>query len=192
MKLILASTSPRRQKILSNITKNFQIVAPEINENKNLFSMPSNACKYYSKIKALAVSKKYKKDLVVGADTIVYIKKKIMYKPINRKEAFQQLNYLSGKTHSVYTGVTFIIDNENIMYSFFSKTYVTFYVLSKKQIMNYINKYDPLDKCGSYGIQDWSMIFVKSINGCYNNVLGFPLASFYKNALNFNINITKF
>ena len=152
MKLILASTSPRRKKILSNITKNFKIVSPAINGQKNPFLMPSQVCKYYSKKKALAVSKKYKKDLVIGADTIVYINKKIMYKPINIEEASQQLYYLSGKTHSVYTGVTFIIDNENIMYSFFSKTYVTFNVLSEEQIMYYVNNYYPLDKCGSYGI----------------------------------------
>ena len=192
MKLILASSSPRRKDILSIITKKFKVIEANIDESVNPFYKPSKVCQYYSNEKAITVAKQFQNDFVIGADTIVYINNKILYKPINKQEAFQHLELLSGKTHSVYTGVTFIIKNKGIKYSFYSKTYVTFYKLRKKQITYYINNHPPLDKCGSYGIQDWSLLFVKSIKGCYNNVLGFPLAEFYKSALNFNINITKF
>ena len=90
------------------------------------------------------------------------------------------LNKLSGQTHSVYTGISIQCINKKILKTFYEKTKVTFYQLSKKEIHYYISKYNPYDKAGSYGIQDMSSIFVDKIDGCFYNVVGLPISKFFK------------
>jgi septum formation protein len=131
-------------------------------------------------LKCKNIANKYNNSVVIGADTIVFFKKKIYNKPKNKKDAIKQLNSLSNNTHIVYTGVSIISKIKKIDILFYDKTYVTFNKLQKTDIKHYINLYNPMDKSGSYGIQDWSAVFVKKINGCYNNVIGFPLSKFYK------------
>ena len=99
------------------------------------------------------------------------------------------LEMLSGKTHQVYTGVCLKSIKNNIQHTFSEITSVTFRTLAKEDILNYIKTCPPFDKAGSYGIQDWSSIFVEQINGCYDNVVGFPLSRFYLELKKLDINL---
>ena len=192
MKLILASSSPRRKEILSKLSLNFDIVHPEINESDYKYNKSESPIKYaenLSKIKSLSIFKNHTAKTVIGADTIVVLNKNIVLeKPKNKEEAYNTLMMLSGKTHEVITGVTIV--NKNHKYTFNEITLVKFFELDKIDILNYIETDSPYDKAGSYGIQDSSVIFVEQINGCYENVLGFPLSRFNyvcKNILNIAI-----
>jgi septum formation protein len=118
--------------------------------------------------------------LVIGADTIVVFNNKILGKPSNKEEGTEMLSRLSGKTHTVITGVCLELKDQKIYEIFSEETRVTFQHLSKNEIQNYIETYNPLDKAGSYGIQDWFSVCVKKVNGCYYNVVGFPLSAFYQ------------
>ena len=140
---------------------------------------PEKYCLNLSYKKAKIISDKHPNDLVIGADTIVYHNNKILGKPINEKHATKYLKLLSDDYHNVYTGVSILNLNENINENLIEKTEVIFNSLSNKTIKHYIKNYKPFDKAGAYGIQDWSAIFVKKINGCFYNVVGFPLPKFY-------------
>ena len=182
MTIILASKSPRRKYLLEKSNLNFKILESDFCEKNNStnLSRPSSYCRELARLKSLKIAKKFTNALVIGADTIVYKDGIIYNKPKNKKEAISHLKALSNDTHTVYTGVSLNIKSKKIKLSFYEKTYVTFYKLNDTDINFYINKYKPYDKAGAYGIQDWSMIFVKSINGCFNNVIGFPISKFYK------------
>ena len=187
MKFILASSSPRRKDILSRLNIPFEILRPKVTEPKyDNKETPEKYSEKLSKIKALSIAKDYKNSLVVGADTIVVLNDKIVLgKPKNKEEAYNSLNMLSGKIHKVITGVT--ISYLGIDYTFSETTLVKFLNLNKLEILKYINTDSPYDKSGSYGIQDYSSTFVEKIDGCYDNVIGFPLSRFYhtcKNILN--------
>ena len=131
----------------------------------------------------------HKNKIVIGADTIVVLNENIVLgKPKNKDDAYNTLMMLSGKIHNVITGVTII--NAHNQYTFSESTSVKFFHLNNDDIMNYIKTSSPYDKAGSYGIQDYSSIFVEKIDGCYNNVIGFPIARFNhicKNILNIPI-----
>tara|TARA_Y100000814_G_C12297972_1_gene390762 strand:+ start:409 stop:1011 length:603 start_codon:yes stop_codon:yes gene_type:complete len=182
MNIILASKSPRRKLLLEKTDLIFKISESNIDEKKIKVNHnnPSNYCQKLAELKANQIAHNFENDLIIGADTIVYHNKKIYNKPNSKKESIHHLKSLSGQTHIVYTGVSLIIKSKNIKINFYEKTFVKFYHLNDKTINYYINKYEPYDKAGSYGIQDWSMVFVEKINGCFNNVVGFPVSKFYK------------
>jgi len=182
MKIILASKSPRRIEILNKINLNFKAINSNYDESliRINHKNPSNYCQMLATKKAKIVSDRFDDTFVIGADTIVYHKNKILGKPKNKQEAIFYLKLLSNSNHSVYTGITLINKNKKINKSFFDKTFVHFNKIYLKDIKYYINNYNPYDKAGSYGIQGWSSIFVKKINGCFYNVIGFPLPKFYK------------
>ena len=192
MSIILASSSPRRKEIISKLNIDFEIIHPKINEDNykyNKKTPPKDYAEFLSKAKALSVFENHKNKIVIGADTIVVLKKNIVLgKPKNKDDAYKTLMMLSGKIHNVITGVTII--NAHNQYTFSESTSVKFFHLNKDDIMNYIKTSSPYDKAGSYGIQDYSSIFVEKIDGCYNNVIGFPIARFNhicKNILNIAI-----
>lgn len=193
MKIVLASSSPRRKEILSRLNVDFEIINPGIDEPKYLDDeLPEKYSEKLSKIKACSVSEKLSElSIIIGADTIVVLDKNIVLgKPADRDEAYKTLKMLSGKAHSVITAVTIINKFENQTYTFHEKTLVKFLNLRDNEILKYIDTKSPYDKAGSYGIQDYSSIFVEKINGCYDNVLGFPLSKFNyvcKNILNIAI-----
>ena len=179
MKIILASKSPQREKILELLGLKFEIINPEIDESVLTNDInPSTYTKTLSALKAKSISKTNPDALVIGADTIIFFNNKIIGKPNNLKEAFKQLKSFSGKTHYVYTGVSLI--NKSFNESIIEKTKVTFDDLSDKDILYYLENYPILERAGSYGIQEWSSVFIKKIDGCYYNVVGFPLSKFYK------------
>ena len=179
--IILASQSPRRENILRQIGLDFEIIPSNINEDLELDLDPRKFSKYWSEQKAKAISKKNKNKIVIGADTIVYLDGEILGKPKNKEESFNMLNKISGRTHKVFTGVSIAYNKKNILKKFCEETRVTVKAISKKDILYYIDNYSPLDKAGSYGIQDWFSVWIKKIDGCYFNVMGLPISKFYKN-----------
>ena len=181
--VILASKSPRRENILKQIGIDFEIIPSNICENAELNLSPRKFVQYWSGKKAKVISKKNKDKIVIGADTIVYFNGKIIGKPKDKEESYKMLNNLSGKTHKVFTGVSIVYEEKNILRTFCQMTKVTVRDIPKNDILYYIDNYYTLDKAGSYGIQDWFSIWIKKIDGCYYNVMGLPLSKFYKNYL---------
>ena len=177
--IILASGSPRRKQLLEQIDLEFEVVPSQIYEDFSLNLSPTDFVEYYAQEKAKDVANSYPDKWVIGADTIVVFESHILGKPKNEKDSFQMLKRLSGNTHQVITGVSIQNIKQDISDSFHERTNVTFNTLSDKIINYYIETYEPFDKAGSYGIQDWFSVCVNRIDGCFYNVMGFPLSSFY-------------
>ena len=181
MKIILASASPRRKDILRMINLKFKVFPSNFNESSiPIYKDPTKYCSKLAIEKAKVVSNKYPNSYIIGADTIVYCDKKILGKAKNYSEAIKHLKLLNNKRHDVYTAVSLVNKTNKIQKSFIDKTSVFFNKLSHSDIEYYVKKHNPFDKAGSYAIQDWSSVFVKKIDGCFYNVVGFPLAKFYK------------
>ena len=181
MKFILASKSPRRIEILKKADFKFKVIPSKIDESIVSTDLnPENYCMELAKLKSSDISKKYPNYTVIGADTIVFINDKILNKPLNIFEAKKMLKLLSGNTHKVLTGVSLQNQISNINSTFFDVSEVKFYPINDLEIDNYISNYNPLDKAGSYGIQDGSSIFIDKIQGSYDNIMGFPISKFYQ------------
>lgn len=174
MDIILASASPRRRELLSVITKDFKVLPSDAEEILPEGTPPLKSAEILSKIKALALIDKYPESLIIGADTAVILGEKILGKPKDCEDAFKMLKGLSGKTHTVITGCTLIYKEKTV--SFTEETEVEFFPLSDNEITDYIKSGSPLDKAGSYGIQDQGGLFVKRISGDFYNVIGLPIA----------------
>jgi len=177
--IILASGSPRRKQLLEQIDLEFEVVPSQIYEDFSLNLSPADFVEHYAEKKAKDVADSYLDKWVIGADTIVVFESHILGKPKNEKDSFQMLKRLSGNTHQVITGVSIQNIKQDISDSFHERTNVTFNTLSDNIINYYIETYKPFDKAGSYGIQDWFSVCVNRIDGCFYNVMGFPLSSFY-------------
>lgn len=192
MKLILASQSPRRKKILSRLNIPFKIIVSGLDEP--IFTDTEKPVDYAQKLASLKcndISKKYTDYLVIGADTIVVLNDKVMGKPKNKDDAINMLRKLSGNTHRVITAVSMQCAHNSINHSFHEDTKVTFRRIPSEYIYTYTDSPSPYDKAGSYGIQDWSAIFVDKINGCYDNVVGFPLSRFVFELKKIGINLNE-
>ncbi len=177
--IILASNSPRRKSLLELIDLKFDVISSSVHEDFNIDLKPIEFAKHYANLKALDVANKYSDSIVIGADTIVVLDNVIIGKPIDENDSKSILRKLSGRTHTVVTGVSIVWQEKNIIDTFNEETKVTFQKLADEQIQFYIDNYNPLDKAGSYGIQDWFAVCVKKIEGCFYNVMGFPLSNFY-------------
>ena len=177
--IILASGSPRRKQLLEQINLEFEVIPSQIYEDFSLNLSPTDFVEYYAQEKAKDVANSYPDKWVIGADTIVVFESDILGKPKNEKDSFQMLKRLSGNTHQVITGVSIQNIKQDISDCFHERTNVTFNTLSDNIINYYIETYAPFDKAGSYGIQDWFSVCVNRIDGCFYNVMGFPLSSFY-------------
>jgi len=177
--IVLASKSPRRIELLKRIIPHFQVKVSNINENlkENLF--PHDLAVKLSRLKAINISSKLEKGIIIGADSIVVINNKIFGKPKNSQESFEMLSQLSGKTHQVITGFTVIKNPDQLVVSDFEITEVKFRNLTTLEIKKYVEINSTLDKAGSYGIQDEAGVFVEKINGCYFNVMGLPITKLY-------------
>ena len=180
-KIILASKSPRRKNILDLIGLDYNIIPSTVHEHSNINLSPKDFARYWSKKKAKSISIKNKNNLIIGADTIVSINNEILGKPKNKEESYDMLKKLSGKTHSVITGLTMACEKMSLIKTFSELTTVSVRNIPNKEILYYIDNYPTLDKSGSYGIQDWFSVWIKRIDGCYYNVMGLPLSKFYKN-----------
>jgi septum formation protein len=180
MKLILASASPRRKELLTRLDIPFETVAPDCDEEILPDETSEMTCQRLARKKAQQIAAVYPDDLVIGADTIVVLDNLAMGKPKDLKDAHQMLKNLSGRTHTVKTAVAFTALTPSHNSEFVETTEVTFYPLDEADIERYLALSPPLDKAGAYGIQDWSGVFVEKVHGCYHNVVGFPLAKFYR------------
>ncbi len=190
MKFILASSSPRRRELLLRLQTPFDIILPDVDESIiPPDGSPETYCTALAELKANDISQHYPNNLVIGSDTIVVLDDQIMGKPEDKAMAQNMLETLSGKTHHVYTGVCLKWADKNIHHLFAEITMVTFRELSEADINHYIESCPPYDKAGSYGIQDWSAVFVQEIKGCYDNVVGFPISRFYQELKKLGINL---
>lgn len=176
--LILASNSPRRQNLLKELELDFEIKTKDVEEN-----FPSNLVKeeiplYLAKLKAEAFGKLEENELLITADTIVWVNNHILEKPVDYNDAVKMLEILSDNKHTVYTGVCLKTNKKEK--TFWASTDVYFRKLEKEEIEFYIKKYKPFDKAGSYGIQEWiGYIGIEKINGSYFNVMGLPIQKLY-------------
>lgn len=180
-RVLLASNSPRRKELLGGLDIDFEVVSlPDIDESYPNELKGGDIPAYISQTKAKSYSQ-YLNDntLLITADTIVWKDGKVFGKPKSAQEAKDMLNELSGSIHHVFTGVT--VETKTISKTFFSKTEVTFAKLSQRDIEHYVERYAPMDKAGSYGIQEWiGFVGVESISGSYFNVMGLPVHKLYK------------
>jgi len=175
---ILASKSKRRIEILKLIKFDFSTQQSNIKEHFNLQLPPEAFAEHWAREKAKDVSKINPNALIIGADTIVVQDSKILGKPKNKLESISMLHSLSGRTHKVVTGVSFIHVGLKLDITFNDTTSVSVNKLKEDDILKYIRDYNPYDKAGSYGIQDGFSIHVNSITGCYYNVMGLPVSKF--------------
>ena len=178
--IILGSASPRRKELLSDIGLRFSIQTTDKEETFSLSLKEEEIAEFLSKQKSEFLSENLQQnDLLITADTIVSFKNELLNKPKNKEEAYETLNKLSDNTHKVITGVCLKSKNKEIVFSV--TTQVTFKALSENEIDHYINKYNPYDKAGAYGIQDWiGKIGIININGSYTNVVGLPISELYQ------------
>ena len=184
--IILASGSPRRKQLLTQIRLKFQVVPSGVMEDNHLDLPPEAIVEHWGRKKAKYVALDFPDNLVIGADTIVVLNGHIFGKPRNKNEGYKMLRKLSGRTHEVITGVALIWKKREIDITFNARTNVTFRKIPKDYISYYLDSYNTLDKAGSYGIQDWFSVWVEKIDGCYYNVMGFPLSTFYQYYLSLN------
>jgi len=188
-KLILASASPRRKKILELTGLKFSIDAGDYEEDMSLRLKPHQLAKFLSSEKAKTIAAKYTNALVIAADTFIVFKDHLMGKPNTREEARRMLTLLSGKAHSVITGFTIIDTNTKKKLSRSVETKVYFRKMTVQEIEAYIKTGEPLDKAGAYAIQGIGAIIVKKIEGDYFNVMGLPLSSLTEALKKFGVSV---
>ena len=182
MKIYLASGSPRRRELLTQIGIEYEVLVSEVDEECEIKD-PAMLVEELSRRKAEAVAEKLRaageKDFaVIGADTVVALNGNILGKPADKADAIKMLGALSGKSHDVFTGVT-IIHGDRIN-TFHERTEVEFFEMSRKEIEEYVATGDPLDKAGAYGIQGFCARYIRGIKGDYNNVVGLPIGRLYQ------------
>lgn len=180
MKIILASKSPRRQQLLTDIGLHFEVKFFDVEESYPDSLSNTEIPVFLAELKAKPFEGILMEDeLVISADTIVCLGEDVLGKPDNEQEATEILLKLSGKKHQVITGVC--LKSLNKQYSFYSVTDVFFKILSSEEIAYYIDNYKPFDKAGAYGIQEWiGYIGINRIEGSFYNVMGLPIQRIYE------------
>lgn len=179
-RLILASGSPRRKSFLKDLGLDFEIRIKEVDESYPSSLKGREISEYLAKLKASALQGELKEnEILITADTIVWLEGKALGKPKNEQEASLMLSSLSNKTHKVMSSVALTTTKKQLILT--DKTSVTFKALSEKEIDYYIRNFKPFDKAGAYGIQEWlGYIGITRIEGSYFNVVGFPVQKFYE------------
>jgi septum formation protein len=188
-KIILASQSPRRKKILEQVGLNFDVVVSDFDETKIRFKTPQEMVERLSLEKARIIAKKHPNTIIIGADTTVIFKSEIIGKPKSKADAFRILRLLSGNTHEIVTGFTVIKGSKSITKHVVSK--VKFKKLTEDEIEAYVATGEPMDKAGGYGIQERGGLFMENITGDYFNVVGLPIFAVAKALKEFGVDITK-
>ncbi len=178
--IILGSASPRRQQLLKDAGFTFKTVSIDADESFSSQLKAEEIPVYLSQKKASVYPEALQdNELLITADTIVWFDNIVLNKPANDFEATQMLQFLSGKMHQVFTGVSITSNKKQV--SFFDETKVYFKILTEQEISFYIKNYKPFDKAGSYGAQDWlGLIAIDKIEGSYFNVMGLPTHKLYE------------
>jgi septum formation protein len=178
-KIVLASESPRRADLLSKIGLEFEVIPTHIPETRFPDLSPLENVLCLSRKKVREAAGRVSDGLIIGADTIVVLDNEIIGKPEDSNQAFNMLKKLSGRVHEVITAFTLLDQITGFEISDYEITRVHFNQLDDEEIWDYISSCKPYDKAGSYGIQDKSATFVKKVEGCFYNVVGFPLSRFW-------------
>jgi septum formation protein len=182
IKVILASKSPRRQELLKLMNIDFRVVLKEVDESYPEGLSPIEIALHIAEKKCHAFDEMVEGEAVVTADTIVSIDDQILGKPESPEHAVAMLQTLSGRKHQVITGVCILYNQQYNL--FYDVSDVLFRVLTDEEINYYVDKYQPLDKAGSYGIQEWiGLIGIERIDGSYTNVVGLPTEKLYQQLL---------
>jgi septum formation protein len=182
MKIILASSSPRRKELLLQIGLTFETVVPGTGEQADPLHSPSEMVLEIAERKAADALKLVRGDaLIISADTAVYLDGEILGKPETRDEAFNMLSRLQGKRHRVYTGVCLYRHTKHpLMKSFTEYADVFMREMSPEEITAYIDTGEPMDKAGSYGLQGRGAVYVRRVEGDYSTVVGLPLCALWR------------
>ena len=187
MKIILGSNSPRRKELLGYILSDFEVEVKSISEDYPADMNVKEIAAFLAEKKAKAFhDEKYKDCVVITADTTVALDNKLLEKPANKKEAKEMLLQISDRKHLVISAACLMVNHEMDVFSEITEVY--FKKLTEREIDFYIDKYQPFDKAGAYGIQEWiGMIGIEKIIGSYYNVVGLPIQLLYKKLLNMGI-----
>ena len=183
-KVILASGSPRRRELMAGLGVNYEVrILPDVDESYPDTLQGEEIPLYIAKEKADAYRPMMQPDeLIITADTIVWLDGKVLGKPRDREDALQMLRTMSGRTHEVFTGVC--ITTTDWQRSFTAQTEVRFATLSEDEIIYYVDNFKPMDKAGAYGVQEWiGFIGVENISGSYYNIMGLPVQKLYRELL---------
>jgi septum formation protein len=173
--LILASASPRRVELLRQLGVEFKVLPSDVPEIHHEQLTAGEVSQINAYRKARAVGKKFPDDLVLAADTLVYLDTALFGKPATLEEAYQMLEQLQGRTHHVITAICLLHLREHRQRIFAESTAVTFRPLDAVKIRRYLTKVNPLDKAGAYAIQEEGDLIVEKISGSYTNVVGLPV-----------------
>lgn len=184
-KIILASQSPRRQMLLKGLEIDFEIRTKDIDEDFPETLKFSEVARYLAELKASAFKEELKEnEILITADTTVCLEDDILNKPLSHEEAVSMLQRLRNNTHVVVTGVAITDKHKQVV--FHDETEVQFGNITDAEIEHYIQAYQPFDKAGSYGAQDFlGYIAITGMNGSYYNVMGFPLHKVYRELMDF-------
>jgi len=177
--LVLASQSPRRKELLQVLGVPFSIVVPLTDESPRAGESPEDYVVRVARDKARDVASRVNRSIVLSADTVVTLDGEILGKPRDRADAIRMLTRLSGREHQVFTGVCVINQLNDQMREGLEKTAVSFRKLSAREIEDYIERENVMDKAGAYAIQGFASVFIPRISGSYSNVMGLPLALVY-------------
>lgn len=181
MKWILASGSPRRRDILTELGCTFDIVVADTDESCNANDPAEIVC-ILAERKAKAVAEKLGDSangrLIIAADTLVSCDGNVLGKPKDRTDAKSMLTMLSGRTHEVYSGISLILNGR--VQTAFECTQVSFNEMTDAEIERYIDSGEPMDKAGAYAVQGKAAAFIQGLNGCYFNVVGLPVHRLYR------------
>lgn len=189
LKLVLASASPRREDILKKLDLKFTIVPSKINEEEFKNDDPIELVKTLALEKAKSVSNLVEDALVIAADTVVVYDQQILGKPEDEEAAKKMLNTLSDNQHQVITGVAVLNSQNKESYVEYNITDVKMTNMTEKEINNYVDTGEPMDKAGSYAIQGFGGLFVEEISGSYHSVMGLPIHQLAKLLDKFNYGI---
>jgi septum formation protein len=181
MRLLLASTSPRRQELLRQAGFDFEVRPSHIVEEVQPGERPEEFARRAAREKAMHVAAfSPPGSFVLGADTVVVIDGEVLGKPSDLEDAARMLRLLSGRTHQVHTGICLVRAPDEIEALKHETTLVTFRELDAEEIRCYVESGEPLDKAGAYAVQGLASKFVTRISGCYSNVVGLPVALLYE------------
>ncbi len=183
MRIILASASPRRKELLGAVFDKFECIPANIEESVPPAVPAEETAEFLAVKKAAFIAEKYPDALVIGCDTVVILDGTVYGKPADEADAKRMLTELSGRVHSVITGVCLFAGARSV--SFSERTEVEFFPLSEDEINAYIASGEPMDKAGAYGIQDRGLLPAKSISGDYFSVVGLPAARLKREAEKF-------
>ena len=172
--IILASSSPRRRRLMLEAGFNFEIIVSDAEEICDKSMIPWDLTVQNAQIKASPIAHINQEKIVIGADTVVSLDNEIFGKPSDMEEAVKMLARLSGRTHIVTTGVCIIQKEKNE--TFYVNTEVTFKPLSGKEISQYVKVINPLDKAGAYAAQDHGELIIEKYSGSFTNVVGLPMS----------------